>query len=345
MRTLADTTRAELAQLEAAGVLGARGAHAFLAPDAPGTAALDGFDSDGSLTAPDGARVETPALAFLDQYKWSMLPAIRRVEADLGGDVHVIFALNLRTAAARDALAASASTGGALFTELCYALLSLRRRRFDRTAFQCAAGGLALDAATIDAVCGPADAPRALVDDVHFDSARTVVTPDNANSRRGVTVRTRLQRADEATGEAARLDVEVEGPWHRVSWLETPLMQAVHETLLRHRIGCPANPWACEHDATPRACESTPASAEAHTPSEPVAMASAPAQASVANASTVAGVFDWGALKRAVLEAGLRPSDASGFDPDPSSACTEEATRAATRRGARCSAREPRAPR
>jgi hypothetical protein len=235
---LANAVRAELSVLSTAGEPGAAAAHAFLGAEgdesAAGAAALCGFDVDGGLLGSH----ELPADAYNDFYKLSMLPVIRAVEREAGGDVRVVFALNVRTAAARLELATDAACRGALYARLCAALGDLARRRFDRAALTSAAVGLErLEPGIIDKLCAQPLADRVLIgseatDDWLGDAERPPPAPG------AVVVRVAFEPS------ANRLHVEAEGPWHRVTFLETPLLQAVHETFLRHRLARDGTPYA-----------------------------------------------------------------------------------------------------
>lgn len=262
MVSLAEAALAELSHLT--DLAGSAQAARFLQPGAAGARAIAGFDANG---VPSASSADLPAEAFGDYYKCSMLPVFRRVEAALSDDLHVVFALNVRTAAAREVLAASARSNGSLYTELCDALRALSLRRFDRAAFERACTDVPIDKATVDAVCGPPGEPRALVDQIVIGRERDAVLPDRV-FRQAVTVRVFLREASAETEPFARLHVEAEGPWHRVSWVETPLMQAVHETFLRHRLGCPvgASTRAAAPDAGPGEQSGPPLGSKASTP-------------------------------------------------------------------------------
>lgn len=230
---LAEAVREELGALVAAGEPGSSQARAFLEPSQPGARALEGFGADGSAPA---AAARSGAL-FNDYYKFSMLPVIRALERDAGGDVHVVFALNVRSSADRAALDDDARRGGPLLARVARALHALRARVFARDDPALLEDGAGCDARALDALCGEAGEPaRPLVDAVCVrapdDDALQPSPSTSARPGRG--------RADGrvvlcAYVRGGRLHVEAGGPWHRVTMVETPLMQAVYAALLDQR--------------------------------------------------------------------------------------------------------------
>mmetsp|Transcript_85978 Transcript_85978/g.199910 ORF Transcript_85978/g.199910 Transcript_85978/m.199910 type:complete len:576 (-) Transcript_85978:65-1792(-) len=189
-----------------------------------------------SLFGNDGEPVggaPLPASCFNDFYKFTMMPVMRTVE-QAHGDVRCTFSVNIRDADCRRRLHESA-TGAAspeLYEEMRRRLSRLASRTFDRSTFErCVAehsvpgwGGK-----TLDAVCGTSKEPRRLVQE--FRAEPSCSTPQAPSSPGDVLLQLFVAR-DERLGEE-RVFVEATGPWHRVTWLETSMMQAVYESLFR----------------------------------------------------------------------------------------------------------------
>jgi len=162
-----------------------------------------------------------------------MLPVARAAERARPG-VRCTFSVNLREADRRRVLLDSATGRAppALFEMLKAELERFARRRFDRELFEKVVAEYGLPAwgpETLDAVCGPAGQPRTLADEVVVDpSCREPAVPREPD---GVLVQ--LFVAQDIKLDEERCYIEATGPWHRVTWLETTLMQVVYETLFR----------------------------------------------------------------------------------------------------------------
>lgn len=190
------------------------------------------------LFAADGRLLEgtLPASCFNDFYKWTMFPVVTCVEQGFRGAVRCTFSVNIRDQGYRKQLYESATgkASSALFDDLKNCLEALKSRPFDRKTFERVAGdyklpGWGTDA--IDSVCGPSSKPRNLIQEFRADVSRNAPSkPSNAGN---VLVDVFVAH-DEKLGED-RLYIEATGPWHRVTWLETSVMQAVYDSLLRDR--------------------------------------------------------------------------------------------------------------
>jgi len=204
--------------------------------------ALKHFGLSGYLA--DGASL--PASTYNDFYKFTMLPVGIATEASRSGGVRCTFSVNVRDSDLRKRLLAAMAGGeGELHREVVSALSGLAKRRFDRDLFQRAIDDykIPLDAAALDAVCGTVGAPRFLCDEVDIDPSRGA--PGTPKSRGGVLVD--LFVAEDAKLGERRVYIEATGPWHRVTWLETTLMQAVYDALMRvgkrGHFGAPDEAW------------------------------------------------------------------------------------------------------
>lgn len=211
---------------------------------------LGGFAADGHFLGGE----PWPASCYNDFYKWTMLPAIMAVE-QARGDIRCTFSVNIRDKGYRKQLYESA-TGKAppdLFEEVKKGLSSLTSRPFDREVFERCAEENALPnwgKATIDAVCGTKAAPRMLVQEFRDDpSCRTPLQPSCSGN-----VLVQVFVAQDEKLKEDRVYVEATGPWHRVTWLETSMMQVVYDALLRDRkrqeYGITRNPGEAWDDSS-----------------------------------------------------------------------------------------------
>jgi hypothetical protein len=197
----------------------------------------DLFDSEGVLKPANSAMLS--ATTFNDLYKWTMMPVIRALE-NTKGQITVTFGIDLRDAGMRQALRDSNPTGPAsgLILEIHNALRSLETRQFNRGIFDMVLDGPRrhiLTEADKDAICGPVGAPRTLVEagGVKQYGAR----PDaEAMSDDSVSVYFYYREDKNYDGEQGVHFIEAVGPWHKVTWLETTMMQAVYEAKLRHDL-------------------------------------------------------------------------------------------------------------
>lgn len=192
-------------------------------------AAWQRFGANGKLPPGD----TLPASAFNDFYKWTMMPVIRRLEKKTGR-IQCTFSANIRDKELNAALLDSAKQDppGALFQELTNGLKELSQRHFDVPLFQraCDDTGLSWDAETFREVCG-ADTPRSMVQELDLDPKGTRRLPTKPSD---VLVQAFIG-VDVKTGQE-RLFVEATGPWHRVTWLETSMMQVIYESFFRRRM-------------------------------------------------------------------------------------------------------------
>ncbi|CAK0850248.1 unnamed protein product [Prorocentrum cordatum] len=194
--------------------------------------ALSRFGPAGELESGE----PLPASCFNDFYKWTMLPVVRAAERASGG-VRCTFSVNIRDKGYRQQLYDSAvgASSPDLFEDVKRRLRGLTERVFDRALFEQCARDCQLPhwgADALDAVCGPARAPRALVQEFRADAGcRAPAAPEAQDS---VLVQVFVARDEKL--EQDRVYIEATGPWHRVTWLETSMMQVVYECLLRDRM-------------------------------------------------------------------------------------------------------------
>lgn len=195
-------------------------------------AALAPFGADGRLAG--GAVI--PASTYNDFYKFTMLPVMVATHRSKENGVRCTFSVNIRDAGYRKALVESALGQGPpqLWQTLRQELEGLARRPFDRDLFERAVADWGLQGwadGVLDEVCGSAEFVRHLADEVHVDA--TCSQPRDPSAADKVLVQA-FVATDSKLGEQ-RVYVEASGPWPRVTWLETSMMQAVYEALFRDR--------------------------------------------------------------------------------------------------------------
>jgi len=187
----------------------------------------------------DGTPIHPPsATTFSDLYKWTMMPVIRKLESYKNNNCIVTFGIDLRDKNMRKELK---NPDGILVGEIHAALKRLETRPFDRAVFDKVLAGpraTILTPSDVDAICIQGGAIRTLVDaggvkDFGVKYERTA--DDNANGK--VTLTFYEDRTKEyAAGEMGVHFIEASGPWHRVTWLETSMMQCVYEAKLRYDL-------------------------------------------------------------------------------------------------------------
>jgi nicotinic acid phosphoribosyltransferase len=187
------------------------------------------FNEDGISIAP------LTATTFSDLYKWTMMPVIRKLEMAKKGPITVTFGIDLRDKDMRDAMKKDPE----LVTQIQAALKTLETRPFDRTVFDEVnkLKNNIIDDVTITAICGsnPAEV-RTLVDANGVKPYNTVYKRTEADADK-VTVC--FYYRDDRTIEGDQPGVhfiEATGPWHKVTWLETSMMQCVYEAKLRYDL-------------------------------------------------------------------------------------------------------------
>jgi len=194
--------------------------------------ALTSFGLDGRLA--NGKPM--PASAYNDFYKWTMCPVTYATHKSQTGGVRCSFSVNVRDAAYRRALVESATgvAGPQLLDVLRQELESLASRPFDRETFERCVVDMKLEGWTpelIDYVCGTKSQCRNLADEVIVNP--TDSSPREPSSPDGVMVQLFVAKDSKLNEE--RVYVEATGPWPRVTWLETSMMQSVYEALFRDR--------------------------------------------------------------------------------------------------------------
>lgn len=211
-----------------------------------------------------------PATAFNDLYKWTMMPVIRKMElkkAGSEGDPNnsclVTFGVDLRD----PTMLKKIQTDTELRENIFKALNGLTQRNFDKTHFN--------DCLNIAGKEHILDADKAnitnrpLVDGkVLYNGIEKPEKPENFSNNLSLDGINQWRKAEnwepdildvnkvnihfftkESNDDTRQIFIEATGPWHKVTWLETSMMQCVYETVLRKQLAdanVPYNVWLCD---------------------------------------------------------------------------------------------------
>jgi len=182
----------------------------------------DLFDEDGKLVSNEIYPAIT-ATAFNDLYKWTMMPVIRTLEENKGNTI-VTFGIDLRD----EQMVTEMNSEPELIIKIREALQTLTTRPFDRTLFDSVLVGPRSDILTTadkTAICS-----TSLADKFEFLGER----PESYKPNDAPTYTNEVVVAMYKTDKG--WFIEATGPWHRVTWLETSMMQCVYEAKLRYDL-------------------------------------------------------------------------------------------------------------
>jgi nicotinic acid phosphoribosyltransferase len=223
---------------------------------------LNNFDESGKPV--EGELFPTGnvnATAFSDLYKWTMMPVMRIMENYKGGkdSCTVTFGIDLRDGKGttenldglRIKLKKETAARHPLRTEIEAALDNLTKRKFDREMFKSILkehradifkinGDADAEKALLDDICGPDGSERMLAQRVEpfFEVANTEALKTKLDSlninNKEVTIlfyknNDAKYNVEDADSEKGLYFIEATGPWHKVTWLETSMMQAVYQ--------------------------------------------------------------------------------------------------------------------
>jgi len=219
----------------------------------------DMFDENGIIKGGEHADLLHSASFFSDLYKWTMTPVIRALEKT-HGNITVTFGIDLRDPKMIQMLFESLNNDkssakeGSLITKIDEALQTLTQRKFKQDVFKHVlsgprdkifdVGGMSKQQ-NIDEICGPSTSEKTLVDEVmpfivkQLEPEYLTMTSDER-----VVIRFYFDSTkSDKYGNKGVFFIEATGPWHRVTWLETSLMQCVYETTLRHELTVSYYDW------------------------------------------------------------------------------------------------------
>jgi len=192
------------------------------------------------------------ATTFSDLYKWTMMPVMRKLEKLKNNNCTVTFGIDLREPTMRQALRDDHATAEKkLIKKIHSALKTLESRQFDIRVFdEVLIGNRAeiLESSDVTAICKQNDVYRTLVDAGGVKDYDTVYVRTPADKDK-VTLSFYYKPAAEYTPAKVNAEgeittpaetgvhfIEATGPWHKVTWLETSMMQCVYEAKLRYDL-------------------------------------------------------------------------------------------------------------
>ena len=201
------------------------------------------FNEKGEFTAD-----VISATTFNDLYKWTMMPVIRKLE-ETKGQIVVTFGIDLRDDQMVKLINSDTQNGMKLRRMIAASLNDLQKRIFRKEVFKKVNSlypSQLLSDADIEAICGSNTSPQSLIDQFIF--ADSLLTPNGQEPGSVKKFQTDIMSdalnnnkvivsfySTTIQGETQWF-IEATGPWHRVTWLETSMMQCVYETKLRYDI-------------------------------------------------------------------------------------------------------------
>jgi hypothetical protein len=189
------------------------------------------FDENGIPYVPP------TATTFNDLYKWTMMPVIRKLESYKNNNCLVTFGIDLRDIEMRAEMRRSPE----LIAKIHQALKGLETRPFDKRVFNSVLQGPRANILTgpdVTAICVQDGVYRTLVESGGVKNYNDKVERTEEEDRLGkVTIKFYYDETKQyKNGEMGVHFIEATGPWHRVSWLETSMMQCVYEAKLRYDL-------------------------------------------------------------------------------------------------------------
>jgi nicotinic acid phosphoribosyltransferase len=199
---------------------------------------LSKFDNNGISNTP------LSATTYNDFYKFSMLPVIFSIEKCKkykDKPIYVTFSVNIRDPDYRTEVLKPE-----LIKKIVKALESLKERFFSIETFNKMKTQFNLNISDEDitSVCGPKGNPRGLIQEVITNNNPSINNREK-NRKNKIYIPKKTEYKDDVVinvfkmkdiDEEERLFIEATGPWHKVTWLETSMMQCVYEVLLRDKL-------------------------------------------------------------------------------------------------------------
>ncbi len=194
-----------------------------------------------------GKRENISATAFSDYYKWTMMPVIWHLHTfflqknNNTDTLRVTFGIDIRDEKMRNAI----NTDPELREDIRIALINLANRQFKREIFdeigqqagvlRNTSGSSILSPDCVDYICGDAAKPRTLAASVTMNENRKITYSEDQEVHIGFykVAEAKYNPTDKQPG---LWFIEARGPWPRVTWLETSMMQAVYEAYLRYNL-------------------------------------------------------------------------------------------------------------
>ena len=227
---------------------------------------IENSEAISNVIKKDAAMLETEAEAYSDMYKFTMLPVFYQAKKSFG-KIHCTFSLNIRDQKSRELI----SENSTLRDAIRLSLLSLTKRTFDPERF---ANVLQERTCMTDAdrmnltrkVAGTKEKKKFLADVFDFNANEryvpTYTMEEYKKSKVGTILSTirewydpdaisnlkyegkkddkkvviRMFEANDSKLGMKRWYFESTGPWYRVTWLETSMMQAVYSAIHKWKL-------------------------------------------------------------------------------------------------------------
>ena len=185
-----------------------------------------------------GKPIIIKATAYSDYYKWTMMPVIwylhdffKKKNNDIN-TLKVTFGIDIRDKDMRDAI----NSDQELRTEIFKSLEKLAKRLFDKSIFEEMNAdkillNKTLSKECIEYICGG----RSLAKSVTMGNEGRPPIKEDEEVHISF-FRDPTAKYNPSDVEAGLWFIEARGPWPRVTWLETSLMQAVYEAYLRYNL-------------------------------------------------------------------------------------------------------------
>jgi nicotinic acid phosphoribosyltransferase len=197
-----------------------------------------------------------------DFYKLTMAPVVKAAQDRVKAAVIVTFAAEIRDKELAQKLLQN--TNGIL-DDVIARLDALKNRRFDHGVVLASVEGKSVEPfwrENIERTCGPSVAPHALIraqrlsgsSSAHFHANTVIynraVRPDEvADGQVAVSVYVDTDSKSNPESLISKVYIEATGVWHKVTFLETPMMQVVYQVALTHHLrqrGVTCGQWLYE---------------------------------------------------------------------------------------------------
>jgi nicotinic acid phosphoribosyltransferase len=185
-----------------------------------------------------GKPVVIKATAYSDYYKWTMMPVIWNLhdffkkKNNGKNTLKVTFGIDIRDKDMRDAI----NIDPELRTEILKSLNKLANRVFDKSIFEEMNADKTLLNSTLSKECIEyICSSRSLAKSVTMGNEGRPLIKEDEEVHISF-FRDHTAKYNPSDVEAGLWFIEARGPWPRVTWLETSLMQAVYEAYLRYNL-------------------------------------------------------------------------------------------------------------
>jgi nicotinic acid phosphoribosyltransferase len=201
---------------------------------------------------PDGESIKPlSATTFSDYYKWTMAPVIDKI-AQVENPI-VTFGIDLREQRHKELLVLP--QGAELKAQIEKNLRTLAERRFEPQVFDAVFGhnpnlNRDRDMGIFKEIIYKQSGSAGSAPEVNTLADEVILTKYEVPSNRGdpnrnkVVISSFIGPDNTFEDKRNKYYIEITGPWKRVSWLETSVMQCVYETLLKHELNLARKSYA-----------------------------------------------------------------------------------------------------